>query len=91
MLKNPPSARGYILAGSLAALAGGLLAALAAKALLRRLSRRLAEMMSQMPEFTLGQMQKLGCNPTEMCQQMSRLFAEASASEETEPAQDGCA
>ena len=91
MTTKEPSTRGYVLAGALAALAGGLLATFAAKALLRRLGRRLSETMSKMPEFMLGQMKEHGCNPAEMCQQMCRLFAEASASEAAEPAQGGTA
>jgi hypothetical protein len=87
MYNNQTSARGYMLAGTLAALAGGLLAALAAKALLRRLRQRMGEMMSQMPKFMLGQMKEHGCNPAEMCQQMSRLFAEASDTEAAGPAE----
>jgi hypothetical protein len=83
MCNRNPSSRGYVLAG---ALAGGLLITLAAKSLLRRLSRRTAEMMSKMPEFMLGQMKEHGCNPAEMCQQMSRLFAEVSPPDETRPA-----
>ena len=65
--------KGYIIAAVLGAIGGGLIVAVATRALPQIMSRMMAGMMQNM----MAQMAKDGQNPTEMCQQMMTHFAEA--------------
>jgi hypothetical protein len=79
---SPSPARGYVVAALLGAVGGGLIVALATRALPKIISQVMAEMMSNMPPMMMQRMKDAGCNPAEMCQQMCGSFAESPAPEE---------
>jgi hypothetical protein len=72
--------RKVVLAGILGAIGGGLLVAIATRALPKMMSRRMSGMMQNM----MGQMRENGVNPAEMCAQMMKNFGEGRP-EEAQP------
>lgn len=68
-----------VLAGILGAIGGGLLVAIATRAIPKMMSRMMSGMMQNM----MGQMRENGVNPAEMCAQMMKNFGEG-APEETQ-------
>jgi len=68
----------YFLTAILGAIGGGIIVAVATRAIPKMMSQMMAGMMQNM-------MAQEGCNPMEMCQQMMKQFAEAQQNEtETE-------
>ena len=89
MRNSSSSKRGYVLVAVVSALGGGIAVTLVTKAIPRLVSQILAEMMSKMPRLMLDHMKSEGFDPTEMCQQMRKLFSESDkplASKETQSA-----
>jgi cytidine deaminase len=66
------SRKGYIIATILGAVGGGLIVALATRAIPKIMSQMMAGMMQNM----MVQMKEEGCNPAEMCRQMMENFNE---------------
>ena len=69
--RNP--AMKYVLVAILGAIGGGLLVALATRAIPKIMSKMMSGMMQNM----MGQMKESGCNPAEMCEKMMQGFGEA--------------
>ena len=69
--------KGYLLAAMIGAVGGGLLVALATKAIPMAMSKMMSGMMLQM----MGQIRKNGFDPTEMCKKVMKGFAESQSEE----------
>jgi hypothetical protein len=69
--------KGYLLAAMIGAVGGGLLVALATKAVPIAMSKMMSGMMLQM----MGQIRKNGFDPTEMCKKVMKGFAESQPEE----------
>lgn len=75
-MRNPNTpGRSYVVAVVLGALGGGLLVALATKAIPRLMSQMMAEMMGKMPRLMMDRMKSEGFDPAEICQQMKKWFS----------------
>jgi hypothetical protein len=83
MNDSTPNLRNYLLAGALGALCGGVLVALATRSIPKMMSGMMSEMMAKMPPMMMARMKAEGFNPSEMCQQMGKMFAEVSVATET--------
>jgi hypothetical protein len=69
--------KGYLLAAMIGAVGGGLLVALATKAVPMAMSKMMSGIMLQM----MGQIRKNGFDPTEMCKKVMKGFAESQPEE----------
>jgi hypothetical protein len=80
---TPSPTRGYVVAALLGAVGGGLLVAVATRALPKIASQVMTEMMGKMPPMMMQRMKESGCNPAEMCAQMCGSLEESPAPQET--------
>jgi hypothetical protein len=60
---------------------GGIVVAIATKAIPKIMSRMMSQMMSEMPQKMMAQMKAEGINPAEMCQHMLANFNQPPSSE----------
>ena len=77
MSKQSVDRRHYLVAVILGAVAGGIVVAIATKAIPKIMSH----MMSEMPQKMMVQMKAEGINPAEMCQHMMANFNQPPSSE----------
>jgi hypothetical protein len=74
MSKQGIDNRRYLLAVILGAVSGGIVVALATKAIPRIMYRMMSQMMSEMPQKMMAQMKTKGLDPAEMCQRTMANF-----------------
>ena len=81
-MSSPNTERGrYLVVLILGAVAGGLIVAVATKAIPKIMSGLMEQMMSEMPQKMRAYMQAEGIDPAEMCQRMMANFNPSQSSE----------
>ena len=83
MSQHSPEPRKYLVAMIAGAVGGGVIVAVATKALPRIMAQLMEQMMSEMPQHMMAQMKAEGLEPFDMCQRMMANFKAAQSSEDS--------